>query len=1033
MRIEAVLHSDYNRNKDMPERQNYSLLRAFTIIHRNRTMSGMDQQNEQPSDQSRPNDLGRGEGDAAQRPPLSSNSNNTHPENVSKPSESTVSPQNTPTEADQKSVAPGEQTVITQQSQLGSSESLPLPAQLDPTRLGPGDKLGHYELIEYVGGGGMGRVFRALDTKLDRFVAVKVLPCDQVSDPDTLQRFRNEAKSAARLDHENIARAYDIGEDSGLSYLVFEFVEGSTIRDLVERGGPMSLANALNYTLQAADALSHAAGRGIVHRDVKPSNILVTNEGRAKLIDMGLARIQTAHDSKNDLTATGVTLGTFDYISPEQARDPRIVDVRSDIYSLGCTFFFMLTGRPPFPEGTVLQKLLQHQGDEPPNIQEFRPEMPARLAEIFGKMLAKDPNRRYQTPEELIEHLHLLAAQVGLRPAGAAERAWIVSRQRRLSFFERHLPWMAPIGLLLVIWFFLHLYWTYTAVPPLTFSQPYAKPDNYAASPGAGKTPVDPRGQPAGVVDPPLQTKNGNSAPLQPQAPSGPIPPQSYPPAAAEDAKTPGRSFPAANGLGNPGFFLDDDDLGLGGIPKISFNSNTEPDVKPLSPEAILPGTQSPTPTQPIPSPSGSRPATGAASPPSAAESPSPPHAAPAGVLVVDTVGSLPGTYATLRAACNDAKSGDIIELRYNGRREESPLSLGNVSVTIRAGKFFRPVIVFRPNQSDPSIYPRVMFSMTGTRLALVDLAVEMDLPRAIPADEWSLFELGRAETVLLQKCSLTIRNAWERPQAYHEQVAFFKINSPVIDTAFTDKASQYGGVKPSARIELADCIARGEAVFLRAEKLLPVKISWNNGLLVTSQQMIDVRGGQQSPSPGDKIDVELRHLTAVVGGGLCRSLSGGFTSYQLPIALSCTDSIILAASDHPLVEQIDGRDADEMQKLFTYTGDRNCYQGFNVFWSIDDNDLAASPQLIEWTDWQTHWSPNSEKNSLWCRIDWQRLPEPSRLPHTLTPWDYALSESDENPTRGAAGDGSDVGFNAQSLPPLPPETHGYPGSYSGS
>ncbi len=997
-------------------------------------MSGTDHHNQQPSDPSPPNNMGSGNGEDARGSASGSDSQNTHREDGVIHPDSAATPDNSRPEIDQNPPQPSEQTVITQKSQLASTDSSIPPAQLDPTRLGPGDKLGHYELVEYVGGGGMGRVFRALDTKLDRFVAVKVLPCDQVSDQDTLQRFRNEAKSAARLDHDNIARAYDIGEDRGLSYLVFEFVEGSTIRELVERGGPMSLANALNYTMQAADALAHAAGRGIVHRDVKPSNILITNEGRAKLIDMGLARIQTAHDSKNDLTATGVTLGTFDYISPEQARDPRIVDVRSDIYSLGCTFFYMLTGRPPFPEGTVLQKLLQHQGDEPPNIQEFRPEMPVRLSEIFSKLLAKDPNRRYQTPEELIEQLHLLAAQVGLRPAESGNRAWVIARQRRLSFFEQHLPWMAPIGLLIVIWLVLHVYWTYTAEQPISPSQISTQPKDSVAPSDGGQTSRNGNGQPGNVAIAPLQTKNGNSTPLQPAAPSGPLPPPNAAPSTpAQDAGNPFRPLPAANGPGNPGFFLDDADFGLDGIPKISFNSNTPADAtKSTGQDATLPDAKSLTTTQSPLAQAGEQKIPGVEPSGNAANAASPPlPAAQAGVLVVDTVGSLPGTYATLRAACNNAKSGDVIELRYNGRREENPLALSNISATIRAGKYFRPVIVFRPNQSDPSIYPRAMFSLTGTRLALLDVAVEMDVPRAIPADEWSLFELGRAETIQLQRCSLTIRNAWEKPQAYHEQVAFFKVDSAVLDTALADKSLE-NVAKQTAQIELLDCIARGEAVFLRAEKLLPVKLSWKNGLLVTSQEMLDIQGGQQSPSPDDKIYVELSHLTAIVNGGLCRAASGGFTSYQLPVAINCNDSIILAGANRPLIEQIDGRGAVEMQKLFTYAGDRNCYQGFNVFWSIDDNDPATEPQKIEWADWQTRLAPDNEKNSLWCRIDWQRLPEPSRLPHTLTPLDYALSESEENPTRYAASDGSDAGANMQRLPALPAETHGYSEEKSG-
>ncbi len=234
--------------------------------------------------------------------------------------------------------------------------------------ISPGARLGHFELHEKIGGGGMGRVYRATDTRLGRVVALKVLSPEQAADRDTVLRFENEARSSARLSHYGVAEVFYSGEDKGLPFIAFEFIEGHNLRNLVEQRGPLPLPEAISYTIQIAEALSHAAERNVVHRDVKPSNVLVMADGRTKLIDLGLARVQRGEESGSDLTASGVTLGTFDYISPEQARDPRLADNRSDIYSLGCTLFYMLAGRPPFADGTVLQKLLQHQGDEPPDI-----------------------------------------------------------------------------------------------------------------------------------------------------------------------------------------------------------------------------------------------------------------------------------------------------------------------------------------------------------------------------------------------------------------------------------------------------------------------------------------------------------------------------------------------------------------------------------------------------------------------------------------------------------------------------------------
>ncbi|MFM9067317.1 MAG: serine/threonine-protein kinase, partial [Planctomycetota bacterium] len=287
--------------------------------------------------------------------------------------------------ADQHPELPLNDATVLSQRPPGSD--LPPPALLVGVReLGAnleGTTLGHFHLEKFVGGGGMGAVFRGVDTKLGRIVAVKVLPATATSfdaaAQDTVRRFQNEAQSAARLDHPNIARVYYVGEQESLNYIVFEYIDGENLRDLVANQGPLSLADVIDFTTQLAQALDHAAQRGVVHRDIKPSNVLVTADQRIKLVDMGLARLHQIEAPQGDLTATGVTLGTFDYVSPEQARDPRSADVRSDLYSLGCTLFYMLTGRPPFPDGTVLQKLLSHSSDPPPDVRTFRPDLPAEV------------------------------------------------------------------------------------------------------------------------------------------------------------------------------------------------------------------------------------------------------------------------------------------------------------------------------------------------------------------------------------------------------------------------------------------------------------------------------------------------------------------------------------------------------------------------------------------------------------------------------------------------------------------------------
>ncbi|MFV1967103.1 MAG: serine/threonine-protein kinase [Pirellulaceae bacterium] len=343
-----------------------------------------------------------------------------------------------------------QKTVISKRSPLSPSTLAPPAPSESAEKSLLGQRLEHFQLLEFIGGGGMGVVFRALDTTLGRTVAVKVVSNDN-TDEETLRRFRNEAQSAARLDHPNIARVYYVGEDQGWNYIVFEYIEGVNIRDLVERKGPLSVDEAVSYTLQVAEAVAHASHRDVVHRDIKPSNILVMPDGRAKLVDMGLARLHQVESPSNDLTATGVTLGTFDYISPEQARDPRIADVRSDLYSLGCTFYFMLTGLPPFPEGTVLQKLLSHSSDPPPDPRDIRTDLPEEATTVALRLMAKQPAQRYQHPNELVGELLLLADRLGLSVASRGGTVWLSPRGSWVARLERHLPWVIPVVLLVGI------------------------------------------------------------------------------------------------------------------------------------------------------------------------------------------------------------------------------------------------------------------------------------------------------------------------------------------------------------------------------------------------------------------------------------------------------------------------------------------------------------------------------------------------------------------------------------------------------
>jgi len=258
-------------------------------------------------------------------------------------------------------------------------------------------------------------VIRAHDVDLGRTVALKILPPDMAADPENINRFKQEARAAAKLDHENVARVYYCGEDQGLHFIAFEFVEGENLRVRMEKnGGLLGVADSLHYLIQVTAGLGHAASRSVVHRDIKPSNIIITPEGKAKIVDMGLARNMDARSADGQLTQSGVTLGTFDYISPEQAIEPRAADCRSDIYSLGCTFYHVMSGHLPVPEGTAAKKLHCHQHVAPIDPREWNPAIPDEMASILGKMMAKDPAQRYQHPDHLLQHLLIVAQKLNI-------------------------------------------------------------------------------------------------------------------------------------------------------------------------------------------------------------------------------------------------------------------------------------------------------------------------------------------------------------------------------------------------------------------------------------------------------------------------------------------------------------------------------------------------------------------------------------------------------------------------------------------
>ncbi len=916
-------------------------------------------------------------------------------------------------------VAPSnQQTVISKQpaAAMGHSD---VDASVELDKSLEGQQLGHFKLEEFIGGGGMGAVYRAHDTMLGRVVAVKVLSGRQSADEDMVRRFKNEAQSAARLNHENIARVYFVGEDNGWHYIVFEYINGINIRDLVQQQGPLTLAAAISYLIQVAEALDHASRRDVVHRDIKPSNVLVTPEGRAKLVDMGLARLHQVESSEDDLTASGVTLGTFDYISPEQARDPRNADVRSDLYSLGCTFYFMLTGHPPFPDGTVLQKLLSHTTDDPPDPRDERPDVPEEVAAILRKMLAKGPDDRYQQPDELIGEFLMVGDLLGLDVGTPGAAVWITPNNSPYSFVERHLPWVASV-LLLVVAFVGSQLFSYLSGETSGVIPKYRLPPAVIATENNSNGTSD---RPNGAEVPTPPDDSGNSG--HTQSPDD------------TDSVTNGGNG-NGNGNGNGGAsatanddsrqrapaitqidapsalaaFLDDSSGGFGVGPEIGSGVVGVSAVSEMSValSAAAPGEEV-----------FGRVSAAEAAGPMAPEA----DDVPTRVLIVGDQRLLPDAEPgqaivdSLAAAASELGSAlkdvEVIELRYDGPRVERPLVLELLGrkLIVRAGEEFSPIVRFEPEVGDPTDSPRSMITLAGGELVFEDVQLELNVPRDPPVDRWSLFQLQQGDTLFLSRCAMTVRNAGQGRSTYHEGVAaFIDVLVPSTDPG----AAAAGGDAPTlVPITLEDCVARGEATFLRIPQAVPVRLKFNGGLLATTERLLTIGGCPEETIQDAYIKLDLDHLTAVVDGGLCLIKNGENAPYLATLDVECNDCIVVmknktaALFDHRGVAT-----AREFMRGLLLSGRRNFYQNVDLFWRVDAS--RTDDQIIEfsWQDWKEHWA-DSESRSQPNGVQWHLLPPPAIPVHQHTPDDYLLLEHPSNPAYD-----SRAGFDRANLPILP-------------
>lgn len=890
------------------------------------------------------------------------------------------------------------------------------PAQESGSSIGTnspcGIELDHFRIEERIGMGGMGAVFRAVDTRLQRLVALKLLAPAQSHDEGAVKRFQNEARAAARLDHDNVARVHYIGEERGLHFIAFEFVTGLTVRELIRNQHHLSVSDAINYALQIAAALKHTSAMGVVHRDIKPSNIIITPNGRAKLVDLGLARNDTT-ESQADLTLPGTTLGTFDYISPEQAKDPRSVDVRSDIYSLGCTLYHMLSGQPPYPEGTLMQKLLHHQGTEAPDPASVNRRIPDFVSAIVRKMMNSDRNNRHQNADHLIRDLTHAAGHLGLRGINPEGLVWVASKSATSGWMTDNAGWIATIALLLSVVGVLH---QFPEIGLRLAGVPVENRSMTAANGPGGSEGVVEQTTDALAHDEPghvTSVKHAGSAALSTELPSG------IGPSAEID---PGRSLTSRNAAP----FESGIDVPFSPLPLVGSEINV-PGNRELIPnmQALL-STNTSNADASVPQPpfKAASPETSPAEstlktsrntePDTVTHTSDKPENADSGekplpVALFTGDASLDRHYKTLEAACAAAEDGSTIELQFSDTLVEKSFRVTRKNLTIRAGRGHTPTIEFVPSEIDSTDSTARMITLNAGPLRIVNVNLQMTIPDRPSADRYSLFGMSRPGLLAMDHVAVTVVNPG-RVQASIVDVSaeFGRMPADMPTTPVTIQREELG-------LHVRDCVFRGQAGFADIAWPGQAVFSMTNCVAALDGGFLQIYPVKMPATDQPLLAISLEHFTARLTEPFLKSIGPVSVNTQ-SVECSVRNSILSLARNVPFVLSDASIAPEDARRMVVWRGERNFFDDISHFWSLESSD-----DLLSWDQWQELWQPNGNVGSKNLPIDWivkQPFDEAAEF-SPIQPDTYQLGPgiAEVNPAIQGATDGSDAGADLAELP----------------
>lgn len=875
----------------------------------------------------------------------------------------------------------GRQEVRPEPAEPASSVGVPeeLTRRLFPQGGSTGEEAGiriaHFEISRRLGAGGMGAVFQATDLELSREIALKILHPGSTQDSSLIARFRNEARACARLNHDNIARVHYSGCQNGLYFIAYEFARGRTLRDVIQERGQLTADETVNYAIQITLALNHLDAAGIVHRDIKPSNIMLTDSGRVKVVDLGLARRDTT-DSIGDITVAGTTLGTFDYIAPEQARDPREADIRSDLYSLGCTMYHMLTGQPPYPEGTALQKLLDHQGKAAPDPRQINPAVPVELSAIIRKLMASDPAHRYPAPGLLLNDLIQMAGLLGLHSVPAEGIVW-----RKADRHTGRQPigavWMFASVLLICVTAVLlqrrsgNSFSSTDLIPGEEASWRQVDPAEYplvaseSLDEEANKSGSSAQARMNGKATDATTTEtasSNNQTTAESDAGTGAIDPPPYP------------GFPGSGALTQP---LIDWALGLA-------RTHQTPVTTPEQTET--------------------------------------------GPFVLQSATSSGRSYRTLLAAIADARSGDLILLRFNGNPDDlpaqPPVRVVGMNLTIRAAEGFRPTLQFEAAPSG-TVTPGQMISLRGQgSLTIRDVDLRITVGEDLLTERWSLFHLSGANRLQLENVSIECRNPDMQP------TSLFDLTDEMSGPSTSDEGL--------TEISLSRVIVRADADCVRVTAQPRGRLSVRDCGLAIRGSLLQVLGDNSMQATRGKLEVTLNHVTCIHGSPLMvmNESDDARTSTVrrvLPaLAIESEACVFAAAGEHRRLLSSRGSSfVDEMERLVTWKGITNLYDGHAVFWEFESSALDDTGRRMDFLQWKQFWNQRTDgeeeqalilQSLAWQNPEWRAAGD-SMASSQFTPAAFELDAALFVPTAQSlpvARDGRIPGVNVTELPPFP-------------